>query len=89
MTKSQRKNRIYLDYLRNERGATAVAIFSPRARPGCPVSVPLAWAELKLPARPDCTVSNFADWQSRLKRNPWKQFASTRQRLDPSTFAKK
>jgi bifunctional non-homologous end joining protein LigD len=89
MTKSARKNRIYLDYLRNERGATAVAIFSPRARPGCPVSVPLNWAELKLPARPDCSVSNFAVWQARLKGNPWKQYSSMHQRLDPSLFDKK
>jgi bifunctional non-homologous end joining protein LigD len=83
MSKAARKNRIYLDYLRNERGATAVAIFSPRARPGCPVSVPLNWAELKQPTRLDCTVSNFADWQSRLKRNPWKQYSSIHQRLNP------
>jgi bifunctional non-homologous end joining protein LigD len=81
MSKSARKNRIYLDYLRNERGATAVAVFSPRARPGCPVSIPLNWTELKQLSGPDCTVSNFADWKSRLKRNPWKQYASTQQRL--------
>jgi bifunctional non-homologous end joining protein LigD len=89
MTKSARKNRIYLDYLRNERGSTAVAVFSPRARPGCPVSVPLNWAELKLPARPQCIVSNFAEWKSRLQRDPWKKFATTRQHLDPSLLARK
>jgi bifunctional non-homologous end joining protein LigD len=87
MTKSARKNRIYLDYLRNERGSTAVAVFSPRARPGCPVSVPLHWAELKLPQRPVFTVSNFAEWANRLKRDPWKKFLAQHQRLGPSALA--
>jgi bifunctional non-homologous end joining protein LigD len=88
MTKSARKNRIYLDYLRNERGSTAVAVFSPRARPGCPVAVPLTWSELKQPNRPTFTVAEFASWKSRLKRNPWKNFLSTRQTLNPSTPAR-
>jgi bifunctional non-homologous end joining protein LigD len=89
MTKSARKNRIYLDYLRNERGSTAVAAFSPRARPGCPVSTPLNWNELKLDERPVFTVSNFADWKSRLKRDPWGKFADARQPLDPSVLAER
>ena len=81
MTKAARKDRIYLDYLRNERGATAVAPFSPRARPGAAVSLPLPWSELKQPNRPVFQVANFEQWKSRLKRDPWKEFPKPHQRL--------
>lgn len=44
--KAKRTGRMFVDYLRNERGATAVAPFSTRAKPGCPVAVPVSWDEL-------------------------------------------
>jgi len=83
MSKAARKDHIYLDYLRNERGATAVAAFSPRARPGVAVSLPLNWADLKLPERPLFPVSKFNEWKSRLARNPWKTYSETHQSLNP------
>ncbi len=81
MTKAARKGKIFLDYLRNERGATAVAAFSPRARPGAPVSLPLSWSDLELRERPVVHVADFEDWKDRLSRDPWKQFLKTRQRI--------
>jgi bifunctional non-homologous end joining protein LigD len=83
MTKSARKGRIYLDYLRNERGATSVAAYSPRARAGAPVSMPLAWSELKHDQRPVFRVVDFAEWQGRLKKDPWKTLDETKQKLTP------
>jgi bifunctional non-homologous end joining protein LigD len=79
MSKAARKEKIFLDYLRNERGATAVAAFSPRARAGAAVSLPLSWNDLKLPERPIVRVADFAEWRGRLSRDPWKLFFKTPQ----------
>jgi bifunctional non-homologous end joining protein LigD len=86
MTKSARRGKIYLDYLRNERGATAVAPFSPRARLGVHVSLPLPWTALKESKRPAFRVRDFAEWKSRLKSDPWKAMLGTKQRLEPEHF---
>jgi bifunctional non-homologous end joining protein LigD len=81
MSKAERKGRIFLDYLRNEREATAVAPFSPRARVGAPVSLPLSWSDLKLPERPMVRVADFEEWKGRLSRDPWMELLKSRQRI--------
>jgi bifunctional non-homologous end joining protein LigD len=81
MSKAARKDRIYIDYLRNERGATAVAPYSPRARAGAAVSLPLHWADLRLPERPTFQVATFEEWRGRLNRDPWKQLPETKQAI--------
>jgi bifunctional non-homologous end joining protein LigD len=81
MTKAKRKNRIYLDYLRNDREATSVAPFSPRARPGMPVSVPLAWKELDSANAPAFHVSDFPKWRTRLRRDPWRKLLESKQKV--------
>jgi bifunctional non-homologous end joining protein LigD len=81
MTKAARKDRIYLDYLRNERGATAVAPFSPRSRAGVPVSVPMAWTDLKQDSAPRFRVAEFRDWMEQIERDPWKELPKLEQSL--------
>ncbi|HEX8896045.1 MAG TPA: DNA ligase D [Terriglobales bacterium] len=81
MSKAARKGRIFVDYLRNERGSTAVGPYSPRARSGTAVALPLSWADLKLPERPIFQVANFDDWKHLLNRNPWKDFVILHQGL--------
>lgn len=81
MTKSARRGKIYLDYLRNERGATAVAPYSPRARKGARVAMPLSWNELKKDGKPEFAVANFEDWKARLKRDPWAKMETLQQSL--------
>ena len=87
MTKSARVGKIYLDYLRNERGATAVAPFSPRARVGCTVSLPLPWTALKLAERPVFRVADFDSWRDQLRSDPWKPLLTLKQSLDPKALA--
>jgi bifunctional non-homologous end joining protein LigD len=87
MTKSARTGRIFLDYLRNERGATAVAPYSPRARAGARVAMPLTWAELERTDPKQFAVANFDAWKARLKRDPWLAMSRVRQQLSDRAIA--
>lgn len=79
--KSARAGKILIDYLRNGRGATAVAVFSPRARPGAPVSTPLAWDELDAIAPTQFHIGNIFARLDHLKDDPWKNFFTVEQKL--------
>ena len=82
MSKRARRGRIFIDYLRNGRGATAVAAFSTRARPHAPVSTPLAWEELSEGLRADhFTIDNLRERLDFLRRDPWEGFFKVKQRI--------
>jgi bifunctional non-homologous end joining protein LigD len=82
MSKSARKGKIFIDYLRNGRGATAVAAYSTRAKPGATVSAPIAWEELKASLHSDhFTIENLPARLSKLKQDPWADMAKTNQSL--------
>ncbi|KAA0692574.1 DNA ligase D [Neorhizobium sp. P12A] len=74
-TKAKREGKIFIDYLRNGRGNTAVAAYSTRARPGAAVSMPLSWDELGKEIGPaHFTVDNAAARPEALSSDPWGNF---------------
>ncbi|MCW5893113.1 MAG: DNA ligase D [bacterium] len=79
--KADRRGRVYLDWLRNTRGATAVAAFSARARAGAPVSMPLGWDELDAVVPASLTVRTVPPRLAALAADPWASVATSRQRL--------
>jgi bifunctional non-homologous end joining protein LigD len=82
MTKSIRGGKIFLDYLRNGRGATSVVAYSTRSRPGAPVSTPVAWDELGPKLAPNkFTLLNFDKRLASLKKDPWADIACIKQKL--------
>jgi bifunctional non-homologous end joining protein LigD len=90
MAKKARGGKIFVDYLRNGRGATAVAPYSTRARPGAPVSAPVSWEELGpalTPAR--FTVENMGRRLAALKSDPWECFLSRPQNIEKAIAALK
>jgi bifunctional non-homologous end joining protein LigD len=85
ITKSKRKGKILIDYLRNGRGNTAVAPYSTRARKGAPVSMPLEWEELSEAIGPAYfTVLNAPQRLASLKADPWASFRASAKPLPKS-----
>lgn len=83
-SKDAREGKVYVDYLRNGRNATAIGTFSPRARPGAPVALPLTWMEaevLEAPLRMSVTEVAEIDWAA---RDPWAGFDDVRQSITKS-----
>ena len=82
-TKAKRGGHIYIDYLRNGRGSTAVAAYSTRARPGAPVSMPLNWRELHEVTGPAAfTLANVPQRLQIRPSDPWGDFFDAAVPLD-------
>ena len=81
VSKAKRKEKIFVDYLRNAEGATAVAPYSVRARKNAPVATPIFWEELAKDVRFD--YFNVRTIRDRLAggRDPWAEFTSTKQTI--------
>ena len=81
MSKAKRRGRIFIDWLRNERGQTAVAPYSTRARDGAPVAMPVSWKELQ--SLPTANGFKTGDVLDRLAdTDPWKDYERARKPID-------
>ncbi len=82
MSKAARPGKVYVDYVRNARSQTAVAVYSTRARPGAPVSTALRWDELLAEESADrWTVRTLPRRLAALPHDPWEGFFETKQGL--------
>ncbi|KAF0813643.1 Multifunctional non-homologous end joining protein LigD [Andreprevotia sp. IGB-42] len=81
-TKARRNGKIYVDYLRNSKSATAIAAYSSRARPQAPVAMPISWDQLDgLHSAADFTVQNTPDYLASREQDPWQDYARAAQRI--------
>jgi bifunctional non-homologous end joining protein LigD len=82
MAKAARPGKIFVDYFRNQRGATSVAAYSTRARPGAPVSTPITWKELdSVPAGDHFTITTVERRLAKLAGDPWAGYDALEQSL--------
>jgi len=80
--KRTRVGKIFVDYLRNQRGGSSICNFSTRAKAGAPVATPLRWEELKrLDSGAPYDVKTLPTRLKRLKTDPWEDFFTTRQSI--------
>jgi len=86
---SKRLGKIFIDYLRNVRGATSVAPYSTRARPNAPVSMPISWSDLKrTKSANQFTLPLALQHLKRQKSDPWKGFFHFKQSITKTMFVK-
>jgi bifunctional non-homologous end joining protein LigD len=83
MSKTKRVGKIFVDYLRNDAEATAIAAYSPRARPGAPIALPIEWNELAPDAQqaPRFGLLDVPGLIRKRKRDPWAGFERARRSL--------
>jgi bifunctional non-homologous end joining protein LigD len=89
LPKKARHGKIFIDYLRNQRGATAIAPFSARAKPGAPVAAPLTWKEVEGGTRSDAfTILTLPDRLKRQKQDPWAELLEIKQQIPAAVMRK-
>jgi bifunctional non-homologous end joining protein LigD len=89
IAKKARGGKIFVDYLRNQRGATAIAAYSSRAKDGAPVSVPISWREVEVGIRSDqFTVTSLPGRLAALKADPWAGISGVKQSLSAAVRRK-
>jgi bifunctional non-homologous end joining protein LigD len=81
VSKARRKGKIFIDYLRNGRGATSVAPYSLRSRPGATVAVPIAWEDLAQDVRSDSYTLKNLEAALKKRKDPWAEYFEVRQSL--------
>jgi bifunctional non-homologous end joining protein LigD len=82
--KAERTGKIFIDYLRNERSASAIAPYSTRAKPGAPVALPIDWKELDALDTPNAfTIANVPALLKKRRKDPWTDIDRIKQRLKP------
>lgn len=86
MTKKSRTEKVFIDYLRNGQGATAIAPYAVRARPGSTVALPLGWDQLRKVKPHELTVKTVPAFLEARKSDPWGRFFATRQEV-PAALA--
>jgi bifunctional non-homologous end joining protein LigD len=87
MTKARRKGKVYIDYLRNERGASAIAPYSPRARETPSVATPVSWTELSRIERADAyAMDTILRRLSSLRGDAWAGYFDLRQEISPAAL---
>jgi bifunctional non-homologous end joining protein LigD len=89
MSKAKRTGKIFIDYLRNGEGATAIAAYSLRARENAPVATPIAWEELSTDVRRDYfNVKNVPERLRKMKKDPWGDFFEVKQAITKAMMKK-
>lgn len=84
MTKAKRTGKVFIDHFRNASRATAILPYSPRAKPGAPVAMPVAWDELRHVDPEEFTVRTVPDIIARRRDDPWAEMKTCRQVLPAS-----
>jgi bifunctional non-homologous end joining protein LigD len=84
MSKARRKGRIFIDWMRNERGATAIAPYSPRARPEASIAIPVDWQDLA--RRKSANADTIRNFKVSAGRTPWAGYFDVQQSIAAATL---